>query len=410
MQVIAILGCIDTKKSELDYAAAEFAKRGLKPLTIDVSTSAGFRSDADFTNLDVSREVGVDWQEIEGGNQHELLDIMAQGARALVVKLYGRGEIQGIFSCGGLQNTTIAAQAMRALPIGVPKFILSTVASGQRTFDSIVGAKDIVTMPSISDFAGLNVVSRTVLDNAVAAVAGMIEHAGREIPRPASTLIGATLMGATNDGVVKAIRYLQDAGYDVVSFHSTGAGGRSFEQLIGSSVISAAMDLTLHEIVYEHFGRGFGFGPKNRLMAAIERKIPLLVCPAGIDFICQWRNELFEDASTRLIHWHNKDLAHVRLNEQEITDISRIVVGRLNEADAANVKVLIPTQGFRSFTRKGEALHDPRLDKLIIDIMTTKLRADIPVRLLDCNFMDREFYVTAAQEMISLIRGQVPDA
>ena len=157
-------------------------------------------------------QVGVPWSAVEGGVQHELLDIMARGAGALVATLYGRGALHGVFSFGGLQNTTIAASAMRCLPVGVPKLILSTVASGQRTFDSVVGARDIVTMPSIADLAGLNPITRVVMDNAIAAMIGMVTHAGREIPRSTSPFVGATLMGATNDGVFNAIRLVREAG------------------------------------------------------------------------------------------------------------------------------------------------------------------------------------------------------
>ncbi len=403
MKTIALLGCLDTKESEFRYAAAEIEKRGVRTLIIDVSTSQGHHSTADYSRSDVSREAGVEWGEVEGGDQHKLLDLMARGSRSLLCRLFAQGTVHGVFSCGGLQNTTIAAHAMQGLPIGIPKLILSTVASGQRTFDSVVGARDIVTMPSISDFAGLNVVSRTVLDNAIAALVGMVATAGREIPRTTSTLIGATLMGATNDGVVNAINLVKARGYEVVSFHSTGAGGRCLEDLIRAGVVTAAMDLTLHEVVYEYFGHGFGYGPRDRLLAAIENRIPLLVCPAGIDFICQWRGQLFADADRRKIHWHNKNLAHVRLNATEISNIARIVVGRLNQA-RGNLKILVPIRGFRNYSRPGEALYDPDLDRLIVDIFRSELRDDIPIRLTDCNFMDREFSEAAADEMVSLIR------
>ncbi len=410
MKTIAVLGCFDTKDQELRYVKAEIERRGLNCRTIDVSTSAGFRSSADHTTADVSRAVGVEWVDVEGGNQHELLALMAKGARALVGNLYKGGEIHGLFSCGGLQNTTIAAEAAQELPIGVPKLILSTVASGQRSFDSIVGAKDIVTMPSISDFAGLNAVNRTVIDNAVAAIVGMVLHAGREIPKTTGHLIGTTLMGATNDGVVRAIDLVRQRGFDVVSFHSTGAGGRCLEDLIGSGVVTAAMDLTLHEIVYEYFGHGFGYGAPNRLMAAIDHRIPLVVCPAGIDFICQWRNELFDDIENRKIHWHNQNLAHVKLNAREITDISRIVIERLNTAHPSQpIKVVLPTKGFRNYAGPGERLHAPDLDKLIVDLFRNELRADIPQRVVDAGFMDPAFAAAVADDMTHLMERRDHD-
>ncbi len=408
MKTIAILGCFDTKESELRYVAKEIEEQGLKTLMIDVSTSAGFYVDADYINSDVSQEVGVSWSEVEGSEQQTLLDIMARGSKSLIAGLYSRGEINGIFSCGGLQNTTIASSAMKGLPIGFPKLIVSTVASGQRTFDSIVGTKDIVTMPSISDFTGLTSISRTVLDNAVAALVGMVKHAGREIPKKNSVLIGATLMGATNDGVENAIRKVIDENYEVVSFHSTGTGGRVLEELITAGIVTATMDLTLHEIVYEHFGYGFGYGAQNRLTAGVDNKIPMLVCPAGIDFMCQWKENLFDDVDKRKVHWHNKNLAHVKLLEHEVSEIARIIVNRLNRADG-NVKVLLPTKGFRSFSRKGETLYDPKSDQLIIDIFCDGLNSAIPVKVVEHNFMDRAFSEIAAHEMISLIKEMSND-
>jgi uncharacterized protein (UPF0261 family) len=404
MKTVALLASLDTKGAERDYAAAEFARLGLATLTIDVGTSTGYRSVADYTPADVSREVGVSWPAVAGGVQHELLDIMARGAGALVATLYARGALHGVFSFGGLQNTTIAASAMRCLPVGVPKLILSTVASGQRTFDSVVGARDIVTMPSIADLAGLNPITRVVMDNAIAAMTGMVTHAGREIPRSTSPFVGATLMGATNDGVFNAIRLVREAGYDVAGFHSTGAGGRCMEDMIAAGVVTAAMDLTLHEIVYEYFGHGFGFGAQNRLMAAIDGGIPLVVCPAGIDFICQWRDQLFADVEARKLHWHNKNLAHVRLNEAEILAVSRIIIERLNRSTGP-AKVILPTRGFRNYVGLGEPLHDPGLDALIVDVFSTELRRDIPVLRIDCNLMDGVFSEAAAHEMISLIES-----
>ena len=302
----------------------------------------------------------------------------------------------------------IAAHAMQGLPIGVPKLILSTVASGQRTFETIVGASDIVTLPSITDFTGINPVSRAILDNATAALAGMVTHSGREIPKTETQLIGTTLMGATNDGVVNAISHLQSHGYEVVSFHSTGAGGRALEALIDRQVITAAMDLTLHEVVYEYFGYGFGYGAPGRLTAAIKAGIPLLVCPAGIDFMCRWKDAMFDDNQPRKVHWHNKTLAHVRLTQTEVTDIARIIIDRLNQA-CGPVKVVLPTKGFRNHTSPGEALYEPETDQMLVALFKQELRNDIPIYESQHNFMDPEFSKFMAERMMSMLQ-EAPNA
>jgi len=403
MKTIAVVVCCDTKQSETEYICKKINDNGCRPIVIDTSTSAGYRSAADITRERVAERGGQDWASVEGGPKHELLDLMCVGAAGIVSDLYAEGEIDGIFSCGGLQNTTIGSSAMRGLPIGFPKMMVSTVATGQRTFDKVVGIKDITVMPSISDFAGINVVSRTVIDNAVAALAGMVKHAGGRIPKSKGTVIGTTLMGATNDGVVNAVKLLEEAGHEVVSFHSTGAGGKVMEELIEEGIITAAMDLTLHEVVYEYFGYGFGYGADGRLLSGVKNGIPMVVCPAGIDFMCQWKNAMFDDIDRRKYNWHNSTLAHVKLNVKEVTDISRIIIDRLNEAAPGKVVVIMPTDGFRSFTQKGQALYDKDVDNAIIDTFENHLKKDIPIKYIDANFMEMEFSRFAAQQMLNLL-------
>ena len=404
MKTIALVVCCDTKQSEADYICRKIREYNCRPLVIDTSTSPDYKSTSDITREAVAEAGGRLWSEMKGSLKHDLLELMCRGAEALVNRLFAEKNIDGILSCGGLQNTTIGAAAMKDLPIGFPKFILSTVATGQRTFDQIVGAKDITVMPSISDFAGINVVSKTVINNAVAALTGMVNNEGGLIKTSDKPVIGTTLMGATNDGVVNAVKILENAGKDVVSFHSTGAGGMAMDELITAGIINIAMDLTLHEVVYEYFGGGFGYSENKRLLAGIEKKIPMLICPAGIDFICQWKNEMFADIDKRKYNWHNSTLAHVKLNKKEAVDISNIIIERLNMSEKGKVRVIIPTDGFRSFSRKGEALYDREVDDAIINTFKEKLRKDIPVKCIDANFMEMEFSIFAAEEMQDLIK------
>lgn len=404
MKTIAVIASCDTKHAEVEFICDRIAATKNASLVIDVSTSPRFVSTAHIKREQIAAALGIAWKDVEGGQKHELLELMTKGAAKLVPSLYASGAFDGIMAIGGLQNTTVGVSAMKHLPIGVPKVVVSTVATGQRTFDSIVGTKDITVMPSITDFGSVNLISETILNNAVGAIIGMVQHAGRELPKASGMLIGTTLMGATDDGVVNAIAHMESKGYHMVSFHATGTGGRVMEELMEEDVISAAMDVTLHEVVYEYFGSGFGFGAERRLEQGIKKGLPMVVCPAGIDFICQSRDELFPDAMQRKMIWHNSTLAHVRLTVEEVTDISRIIISRLNQS-RGNLTVVMPTRGFRSFTKKGQPLYAPEIDRAIVDVFERELRKDIPCKTIEANFMDKHFSEFAADEMIALING-----
>ncbi len=260
------------------------------------------------------------------------------------------------------------------------------------------GIRTIDTAPAYDD-------SEAVLGNAAGAIMGMLQYAGRALAQPQTRIVGTTLMGATNDGVVRAVRYLEERGHHVISFHSTGTGGRVMEELIAAGTITAAMDLTLHEIVYEYFGSGFGYGALGRLTQGVAKAIPMVICPGGIDFICQWQGALFADVATRKMMWHNGSLAHVKLTVPEVTDIGRLIVGRLNAALPGKVVVVMPTQGFRTFAKPGQAMHDPAVDQAIIEVFRRELRADIPVEWVDASLDDDEFSRAAAEAMDALLGG-----
>ncbi len=402
MKTIVIVGSADTKASEINYVREGVSKRGFMPLVLDVSTSKDHKSKADYTREQIALEGGTDWKDTAGYEKHEKLTVMCEGLKVLTFKLYNHGKLDGIIALGGLQNTKMGSSAMLDLPIGIPKLIVSTIATGQRTFDRIVGSKDITVMPSPSDFTGVNSISKTVLNNAIAAIIGMVEYAGQEIPQSKKLRIGTTLMGATNDGIANAVEMMQQKGYEVISFHSTGTGGKVMEELIEADIINAVMDLTLHEVVYEYFGYGFGYGADARLVQGVKKGIPMLICPAGLDFMCQWSNALFDDIDKRKYNWHSPNLAHVKLKKNEAADITRIVVKRLNEA-TGKIVVVIPTKGLRSFSQPGEALYDPEVDQAITDVFVNELRDDIPIKYIHANLMDMAFSEFVVKEMITLL-------
>lgn len=400
MKTIALIGTFDTKKEELMFVSEKLKKANVNSILLDVSTKPGHISKADYTPAQIFAAANADIDEVHKMKKFEMLHLVSIGAAALVDRLYKEGKIQGAMSIGGLQNSNIGCHAMQALPVGIPKIMVSTVACGQRVFEPMVGTKDITIMPSVSDFTGINVISEAVLSNAVYALAGMLKNAGREIERKEA--IGTTFMGATNDGVANAIEFLKAAGFQVIAFHSTGAGGRAMEEMIDQGIVTSALDMTLHETVYEYFGYGFGYGSDNRVLMGAKKGIPMVVCPGGIDFMCQWKWQLFDDIDSRIYNWHNETLAHVKLNPKEAADISNMIIERINQARGP-VEVIMPTQGLRSFARKGEELYDPNVDQAIFAAFEKNLRKDIPLKYFDANFCDIEFSKFAADEMMNML-------
>jgi uncharacterized protein (UPF0261 family) len=305
---------------------------------------------------------------------------------------------------GGLQNTIVCSAALRKLPLGFPKFICSTIASGNRYFDTIVGDKDIAVMPSIVDFAGMNPISEVVLSNSVASILGMVKYGKKKINTHGKNYIGATLMGITNDTVMRAINNLTANGEHVISFHSTGIGGRVLESQIRDGNIAAVMDLCLHEMTAEYFGGlGYSKGANNRLEAAAEMGIPSLICPGGIDFACLSKEDFFDDEDQRGFVWHSKDyLTHTRLWESEILDITQTIVRRVNCAKGVT-EIVLPLGGLRTMSKPGEFFFKPDTIKKMKGIFEENLKPEIIFKVFDVNFDDPVFADICSSEMLTLL-------
>lgn len=400
-KTIAVMASLDTKEAEVSFMKEMIERLGCRALIIDLSLLGQSTMHPDIPREDVIKAGGRDWAGLQLGQKHEKMAAMTEGACALVPELYRRGLFDAILSIGGVQNTTIGVAAMKALPIGVPKLMVSTVASGQRTFEPLVGSKDIMLLPSVADIAGVNVLTRRILENAVAAIVGMATQAGKPLCAGDELIIGLTLMGVTN-GVVEAARLLERDGYQVISFHSTGAGGRAMEELIAAGTIKAVMDLTLHEIIAEMFAGGFSVGATNRLEAACKAGIPQVIAPGGCDFIDYGIRELPADMDRRKYLYHNSDIAHIKLHKEEIARAGAIIVDRLNRNNGP-VTVLIPLGGFRQATSQGEALWDKEVDNTLIEILRTRLKAGIKVTEIDANINDLKFSEAAVGAMRELL-------
>ena len=405
MATIAVVACCDTKYHEIRFVKDMIVKAGHKPLVVDISTGPHVPIRADITREEVLREGGTAWEQVSLLSKSESIAAMSASITRVIVRLQKEKAIDAALGMGGLQNTMVSSAAFRKLPIGFPKLIVSTIASGYRYFDTIVGDKDITVVPSIVDFAGINPLSQAVLSNAVAAVIGMAEHGKGLMNTSGHHLIAATLMGITNDTVMRALDKFNALGKETISFHSTGIGGRVMEEMIREGHIKAVMDLTLHEMTAEYFGGlGYSKGADNRLTAAAQTGIPMLVCPGGIDFACLRKDELFEDEDKRGFVWHNQDLTHTRLYEEEILDITRTIIDRVN-ASRGPVTVLLPLGGLRTLSGEGEPFHKPETIKKMDALFAGGLSPHVRYVSSGHAFTDHGFSDLIVEEMLKLLEG-----
>ncbi|WP_320129638.1 Tm-1-like ATP-binding domain-containing protein [uncultured Sphaerochaeta sp.] len=407
MAIIAVIASFDTKYHELAYVKRQIEELGCTPLLIDISTGSNpplIAITADLQRDDVLRMGGSSWETIRKLDKGNAIKAMSDCVSKVIRTLHDEQKIDGVLGMGGLQNTIICSAALRQLPLGFPKFICSTIASGNRYFDTIVGDKDIVVMPSIVDFAGINPISEVVLANSVASVVGMVQYGKHEIDTHGKHYIGATLMGITNDTVMRAINNLTAEGENVISFHSTGIGGRVLESQIRDGNIVAVMDLCLHEMTAEYFGGlGYSKGANNRLLAAAEMGIPSLICPGGIDFACLSKEDFFADEEKRGYVWHSKDyLTHTRLWESEILDITRTIVQRIN-CSKGITEIVLPLGGLRTMSRPGEFFFKPDTIKKMNAIFLEELKPGIVYKTFDLNFDDPDFADICSNEMLALL-------
>lgn len=406
MGTAAILGSWDTKQTEMRYMRDRLTAAGLDVVYIDVSVFPDQSFDERYGySSAVLHERGADrWRAAEGGGRGALIDCMSTVTAEFVRELHDEKKIDGIIGAGGLQNTTLAVAAMRQLPIGFPKVIATTVASGNRTFKEVLKNQDIVVVPSVTDIAGLNYFTRATLTEACSCLAGVMTSpnpaASHEQPR-----VALTMMGVTDRAASAALATLQKAGCETVGFHATGAGGAALEELVAAGWFDAVLDLTLHEITSEYFAGGYSYGATDRLNSAIAADLPMILAPGGLDFVDYYTAEFPRPLEDRKYVLHNGSLAHIKITATEASAVGSIV-GRRILAARSPVTMLVPTQGMRAEAGPGEALHDPTVDSALIGAIREAAGPQLQMRSIDGSLNSAEFGQRAAEDLLALMRAR----
>ena len=410
MATVAILGTMDSKGAEHAFVAARIKERGHRALIIDVGTLGEPNLKPDITRDEVAAAGGIDLAALQKRQERgESVAAMSQAAPVVLSKLVAEKKIDGVISLGGGGGTAIATAAMRALPIGLPKVMVSTLASGNTA--QYVGVKDIVMFPSIVDVAGLNRISRQILTRAAGAICGMVEVgvpalAGsdeatlkRELQPDDKPVIVASMFGNTTQCVQHAQKILEQAGYEVLVFHATGTGGRTMESLIESGMVAGVLDITTTEWADELVGGILSAGP-SRLEAAARLGVPAVVTPGCLDMVnfgppetvpAQFRGRNF--------YQHNPQVTLMRTTPEECAQLGRIIAEKLNPSNGP-LTVLIPQKAISVISAPGQKFHDPVADKELFDGLKTHSRKDIEVIEMNCAINDAAFAEECATALL----------
>jgi len=400
---VFLFATLDTKGPEAAYVRDLLTSLGVAVTLVDVGALRPPTVESDIPRERVFELAGTTAEAVLGqGDRGEAVTRAAAGAAQLVREAYARGEVSGVLGLGGSAGTTIGTAAMKALPLGVPKVMVSTLASG--TVRQFVGDKDIFMLNAVVDILGLNRVSRQVLSQAARAMAGLVRHPAPSTDPGDRPLVAATMFGVTTPCVERAREVLEEAGYEVLVFHATGNGGQAMESLIDDGVIAGVLDLTTTELADEAVG-GFLSAGSERLTAAGRAGIPQVVSTGALDMANFYAPESVpEKFQGRTFYRHNANVTLMRITADESARIGEDIARKLSAATGP-VAVLLPARGVSEIDRAGAPFDEPPARQALHDAIRRGLSGR-DVEELDLHINDRAFAEAAAQKLIGMMRGR----
>lgn len=397
---LLIVATLDTKGREVAYVKQCIQGFRVHPVVMDVGILGIPLTPPDITREEVVEAAGYHLKDLLRRNDRSIaIQAVQEGGAILASHLYRDGKLHGIFGMGGGTGTAIVTAIMRSLPFGLPKLVLSTVAS--RDIREYVGTKDIVMFHSVADLLGLNEFIRFILGQAAYAICGMMEK-GSHIP-PGKPMVAVTAYGINSLCAMNAEPLLQERGYEMISFHANGCGGMAMEELVAQGLITGVLDFTLHEIADEMFG-GYcrGIGPA-RLETTGKMGIPRVIAPGGLD------NAVFspfypmpEHLKGRRIHPHDIRFC-VRMGSEEMKQFATIVAEKLNRSPELTW-VLIPKKGWSEADKPGCELFDPEVNQIFVEELRRRLSSEIPIEEIDVHISEPAFAKRAVEILDEMIQ------
>lgn len=398
MATVVVVGALDTKGEEIRFLTRQIEERGHRVLVVDVGVLGEPAFKPYITREEVASAAGVSLADLVAQRDRgQAVTAMSRGATAIAERLFERGELDAIIGMGGGAGTSVGTAAMRGLPLGIPKVMVSTLASGD--VRGFVGVKDITMIPTIVDISGLNRISRTVFTRAAGALCGMVESSiqtGEDKPT-----IVASMFGNTTPCVEAARAILERAGFEVLVFHATGSGGQTMESLIEARQVTGVLDVTTTEWADELVGGVMSAGP-HRLEAAAKTGTPAVIAPGCLDMVNFWAPETVPPRlAGRRLYRHNEKQTLVRTTPEENEELGRIIAGKLNQS-VGPVAVYLPLRGVSVISAVGGPYHWPEADAALFQSLHTHLRKDIPVHEMDNHINDAPFAHAMAHGLLEM--------
>ena len=393
---VVLVGTLDTKGPEYDFLRDRLKEHGVDIILVDGGVLGEPRAEPDVSREEVAQAAGADVDELAAAEDRgAAVGTMGRGAGEVLKRLYEEGRLDGVIGLGGSGGSSLVTQAMRELPVGVPKLMVSTVAAGDTR--PYVGAVDVTMMYSVVDIAGINRISGRILSNAAGAIAGMAKAETPE-SEDGKPLVGASMFGVTTPAVETARERLEELGYEVLVFHATGTGGQSMETLMRDGFISAALDLTTTELADDLVGGVFSAGP-DRLEAAGELGLPQVVSLGALDMVNFGPMDTVpQEFRDRNLYEHNPTVTLMRTTAEECAELGHRVARKLNAATGP-VTLFVPLEGVSLIDAESQPFHDPEADKALFDALRENLDEGVEVREIEANVNDPEFATAMADRL-----------
>jgi uncharacterized protein (UPF0261 family) len=394
---VVIVGTLDTKGEEIGFARDVLEAEGVTVHVVDTGVVGEPEFEPDTSASAVAEAAGTTLETLrEDAERGEAMEAMGDGAATIVQQMHEAGDLDGVLGLGGSGNTSIATTAMRALPVGVPKVMVSTMASGD--VEPYVGAKDVTMMYSVADIEGLNQLSRRVIANAALAMVGMVTNEP-DVETEERPTIGITMFGVTTPCVQTAREYLEDRGYETIVFHATGTGGRAMEDLVRQGVIDGVLDVTTTEWADELVGGVLNAGP-DRLDAAAETGTPQVVSTGALDMVNFGpRDSVPAEFEERKFHIHNPQVTLMRTTPEENAELGEILAEKLSAATGPTA-LFLPLNGVSMIDVEGEDFYDPEADEALFDAIRDHLDEDVVELIeMDTDINDDEFAQAMAKQL-----------